>query len=341
MTIDDLNPEPEIQVDLGTREDVAGDVRASIAELGDKLTKEPPANETETQKAERLRDESGKFVKSDKVDAPVAAAPKPITDADQPSEKPVQPSPAGGPPRGWSADEKTAWSALPPAIQAAVSRREQEIDAGARQWSEQRQTYERVLSPVAELAQQNGLSVEDGLTRLLTVERRLASDGPNMIRELAQAYGVDLTALVNGSPQPQPTQAAQQFDPNVIPQIVNQSISQVLAERDQQNALQSTIDTFKAQPGHEHFDSVKVLMGNLLKTEQAADMQEAYDMAIKAKGLYVAPAAQIDLTATKAKKAAISLNGSPRGQAPVNRANGSAGTVMDDVRAAFAAHAVS
>ena len=339
---DDLDP--ELQTDLGTREDVAGDVRASIAslsDLGDKLKEPAPVTETVEQKAERVRDESGKFVAKDKVDAPVAAAPKEITDADQPTEKPVQQSRADGPPRGWSADEKATWSTLPPAIQAAVSRRESEINEGARQWSEQRQTYERVLSPVAELSQQNGLSVEDGITRLLTVERRLASDGPNMIRELAQAYGVDLVALVNGSPQPQPQQAAQQFDPNVIPQLINQSLSQALAQRDEQTALQRTIDDFQRQPGHEHFAEVKVLMGHLLTSQQATDMQDAYDKAVwanpatreKLQSLQASP--QIANVA-KAKKAAVSLNGSPRGAAPVNRNGSVNGSVIDDVRAAFA-----
>ncbi len=336
---DDLNLEPEIQVDVGTREDVAGDVRASIAELGEKLTNEAPVNETVEQKAERLRDESGKFVAKDKVEAP-SEAPKQFTDADQPTEKPVQQSRADGPPRGWSADEKAAWSTLPPAIQAAVSRRETEINEGARQWSEQRQAYEQVFAPVQSLSSQYQMPAADVVARLVSVEQRLGDvrQAPQVIAELAQAYGVDLTALVNGSPQPERQQAAPQFDPNVIPQLINQSLSQALAERDQQSALQRTIDTFKATPGHEHFDSVKVLMGNLLKTEQAQDMQEAYDMAIRAKGMYVPAPAPAANPALKARKAAVSLNGSPRGQAPANRQQTN-GSVIDDVRAAFEQHA--
>lgn len=328
-----------------TRETVADDVRAAIAqaELGDKLANDDTVTETTEQKAERLRDEQGKFVAKDKVEQ--RTAPDKITDADQPIEQPVQHSRADGPPKGWSADAKTEWSNLPPAIQAAVSRREQEIDAGARQWSEQRQAYERVLTPVAELSQRNGLSVEDGIQRLLSVESRLASDGAATIVELAQAYGVDLVALVNGTPQPQ-RQQSPQFDPNTIAQTVDQLLEQRLAERDQSNAIQSTIQAFASAPGHEHFDEVKQLMGHLLKSQQASDMQDAYD-----KATWANPSIRTQLIATQSqpadqgranqtrRKAAVSLNGAPRGTPAVSRPNGSAGAVIDDVRAAFEQHA--
>ncbi len=345
MADDDL----EQPVEISQRESVADDVRAALeqvstADLGEKLTKDAPVNETVEQKAERLRDESGKFVAKDKVEAPVTAAPKPITDADQLGEKPAQPSNAGGPPTSWSADAKATWSTLPPAVQAAAIKRDAEINEAGRQWSEQRQTYERVLNPVAELSRSNGLSVEDGITRLLTVERRLASDGPNMIRELAQAYGVDLTALINGTPQPENRQAAPQFDPNIIPQIIDQRLNEVLSARDQNSALQGQIDTFAKTPGHEHFGEVKVLMGHLLKSEQATDMQDAYDKAVWAtpsvreKLMAAQTAAQNpQKEAITKRKAAVSLNGSPRGQAPVNRQQTN-GSVLDDVRAAVEAH---
>ncbi len=341
--------EPELQtLETPERESVADDVRAALeqvskADLGEQLIKEPPANETESQKADRLRDESGKFVRADKVVA--QSAPKPITDADPAQGNSVAPSSALEVPKTWSAEAKTEWLKLSPAVQQAVLKRETEIDAGGRQWSEQRQAYERVLSPVAELSKANGLSVEDGITRLLTVENRLASDGPNMIRELAAAYGVDLTALVNGTPQPEKQSAAPQFDPNVIPQIIDQRLNEALTERDQITALKQEISTFSAAPGHEHFADVQVLMGHLLKSGQASDMQEAYDKAVWAtpsvrEKLLAAQTAQNpakDANAIRRKAGGVSLNGAPRGQAPVNRQQTN-GTVLDDVRAAVEQH---
>ena len=330
------------------RDNVLDDVRAAFnehKELAEKLVNSPPAEESAADKAERLRDEHGKFVAKPTVEQqPEGAAPEPkITDADPVPGKIEQPSNAAELPKTWSADAKAEWSKLPPAVQQAVLKREAEMDAGGRQWSEQRQTYERVLSPVAELSRQNGLSTEEGLQRLLSVEHRLQTDGPNMIRELAQAYGVDLAALANGTQQPPTQRAAPQFDPNQIPILVNHTLQQELARRDEQAALQTQISTFASQPGHEHFEAVKVKMGRLLETGEATSLQDAYDQAVWANpstratlqaAQQSAPSAEKN---AKARKAAVSINGSPRGAAPVNRVNGN-GTIEDDVRAAWAQH---
>lgn len=328
------------------RDNVADDVRAAFnehKELAEKLVNDPV--ETPAAKATRLRDEAtGKFVAKDStVEQSQTAAPDAkITDADSVPGKIDQPSTAGELPKTWSADAKAAWSTLPPAVQQAVLKRESEMDAGGRQWSEQRQAYERVLSPVAELSRQNGLTTEDGIQRLLSVEQRLQTDGPNMIRELANAYGVDLAALANGTQQPQ-VQRAPQFDPNQIPILVNQTLQEELARRDQQTALQTQISAFASQPGHEHFDTVKVKMGRLLETGEATSLQDAYEQAVWANpstrsamqaATQQAPSAEKN---AKARKAAVSINGSPRGQAPVNRVNGS-GSIEDDVRAAWNQH---
>lgn len=338
-------------VEAPLRESVQDDVRAAFEhhnELADKLVNDAPVNETVEQKAERQRNERGQFVAKEHAEAPqTAAQPKEITDADRREEQVAQPSTAGGPPTSWSADAKAAWSTLPPAIQAAAVKREAEINEGARQWSEQRRNYEQAFQPIQQLSQQYQMPPADVVSRLVAVEQRLgdARQAPQVIAELASAYGVDLTALVNGSPQPQTSPAAQ-FDPDKLFQTLDQRLEQRMTEREerqrQETALQQTIDGFGSAPGHEHFATVKVYMGHLLGSGLASDMQDAYDQAV-----YANPETRAKLMAqtiqptVKARpdprRAAVSLNGSPRGAAPVNR-DQSKGSVLDDVRAAFEQH---
>ena len=345
--------ENEVPLDQSTRESVSDDVRAAFElhskDLGDKLADMPAADETATEKADRLRNERGQFVAKDQVEQPAGAPDPKITDADPSVDKQAQPSTAPvSIPTSWSADAKAEWSKLSPAVQQAVLKRETEINEGGRQWSEEKQRYETALAPVAELSRQNGITTEDGLQRLLTVEYRLKADGPRMIAELANAYGVDLAALVNGTQQPFPQpQAIQQFDPNTIPQIVNQAI----AEREQQGRLSQTIEQFSTakdqtgQPLHPHFEALKARMALLLKNEEANDLQDAYDQAswsnpdIRAQLQQAATPQAVQRTqVARSRAAAITPKGAPRGAPPVSR-SGSAGSVIDDVRAAFEQHA--
>lgn len=339
------------------RESVTDDVRAAFdhhtADVADKLANS--TEETAAERTERLRNERGQFVKQDKVETQTAAPDK-TTDADRPAEQAASPSTANGPPSSWSAGAKTEWSKIPPSVQAEVIRRESEINEGGRQWSEQKRNYEQALSPVAALAQEYQMPVGDAIQRLVNVERRIADprQASTVIRELAQAYHVDLAALINGSQQPA-SGAPPTFDPNQFFQTVDQRLEQRLNEHEQERQraaeTQGIITSFESEKDangklvHEHFDSVKVLMGNLLKSGQASDMQDAYDKAIwatpetRAKLIAAQTAAVPDRARVdKAKRAAVSLNGAPRGT-PINRqVNGSAGSVMDDVRAAVAAH---
>ncbi len=332
----------------------ADDVRAAIAQLSNPDTSAtdvaPPSPEAEAPEssAERARDASGKFIAKSAVEQPVAeSAPAPeVTDADRLSEQPVQQSNAVTPPTSWSADAKAVWASLPAAVQQAAFKREQEMVDGQRQWSEQRQTVERTLAPLHELSQQNGINWQDGLNRLLNVENQLRNPqtAPQMIAQMAQAYGVDLAALVNGNPQPQRQQP--QFDPN---QLISQAREEARRETQtllQDQAINSQVQQFAAangpdgKPVHPHFETVKQDMGLLLQSGKAQTMQEAYDKAV---WLYpeTRPQPQIQVNSQqqvqKAKRASVSVNGAPQNGQATPKANGfDANTsTRDDVREAM------
>jgi len=318
-----------------TSDDISADIRSAAESLGTKLAEAPDVEipEIEVDKtSERARDEHGKFVKAESTVEQPKGAPEPISDAGQKTEQPVQQSSAAPPPSFLSAEAKAVWSQTPSAVQAALLKRDADANEGGRQWSEQRQAIEKAIAPLHELSQQNGIHWQEGLQRLLNVESGLRNPqtAAQTVQQIAQAYGVDLAALVNGSPQPQrPAQPS--FDLNVIPQIVQQSVQQQFQAFQQDQALNGEIQQFANERGqdgqlaHPHFNAVKAMMGHLLQSGQAQDMQDAYDKAIWANSdirsqLLSSRAQPQTQQVERAKRAAVSPKGAPN--STVKKGNG-------------------
>lgn len=329
-------------------DDVGADIRAAAESLGTKLSSadavSPPSDAVEVPEvaqSERARDASGKFIP--KVEP---SAPETVSDAGQQTEQPEQQSSAATPPSFLSAEAKAEWAKTPAAVQAAFLKRDADANEGGRQWSEQRQHLERAIAPLHELSQQNGLPWQEGLNRLLTVENSLRNPAtaPQMVQQLAQAYGVDLAALVNGSPQPQ-RQNTSQFDPSVIPQIVEQTVTQRLAAWQQDQTLNGEITGFASakgpdgQPAHPHFNAVRLDMGLLLQNGKASTMQEAYDKAIWLTP-ETRPQPQIQANqqqqVIRAKNAAVSPKGAPVNGVTKPKGFDAAQSLTDDIREAIA-----
>lgn len=301
-----------------------------------------PAQEEPTP-SDRPRNERGQFIRADGTVDEAAEAAKTAPDADPTKATPAEPSTAPVEmPTSWSADAKAEWSKLSPAVQQAVLKRENEINEGGRRWSEEKRTYDEMLSPVREQAQRAGVDEREGLNRLLAANAYLERDPANAIRWLAQAYGVDLSQP-NGNAQPQPP-----ADPRItqLHQTVSQ-LQQTLQSREQAET-QTAIQQFASSPGHEHFEAVKVTMGRMLKAGLATDLQDAYDQAVwanpttrqqltAAQTASAAKAAADRAQSEKAKRGALSATGSPSASgASIPKQDYD--TVQDAVRAAWAQH---
>jgi hypothetical protein len=341
---------PAASEPVSQREDVHNDVAAAIRQLKDKGKDEsvaagqgavdpdahPDPISDGNAKAERPRGPDGKFLPKDlAADAPQAAPAQEIPSTD--TTKAIEPqvsTPAINPPAGWTAAEKAEWSKLSPAVQAAVSRREQEISRGGQQWSEEKRRYEAVLAPVAQAFKARNLSVEDGLNRLLGAQDYLDRDPAGAIAWLAQSYGVDLQNLESTPSAPQ----APRFDP-----MVQQLQQQTQYLESQLNGfLQSqtlgVIEQF-AQ-GKPHYADVEGDLVNIIPMVKAANpgatpqevLEKAYDQAIwsnpnvRAK-LIAEQAAQeqakqaeaLKAKAAQAQKAAVSIKGSSNGTSAPRR----------------------
>jgi hypothetical protein len=374
----DMNPQPEAEgedirsmlVEGFKEHDAAPEIssEASPPEVLDAPVAEesPTAAAGATVKGDHptdpMRYADGTFKRTKADAAPEKAAPVaeiPSTDpAKASTEQP--PTAAAAPPAGWTAAEKAEWSKLSPVAQAAVSRREAEIANGGRQWSEQKQRYEAVLSPVAQAASRYGLTTEQGLNALLAAQQRLENDPANAIRELARSHGIDLATLAgqqpaDGSRENPPTPDIEALVQRAVQPLLAPIQQRWQAEENQKNqSTANLVSDFAAAPGHEHFNTVHDHVLSLIPTIKAQNpawtvdkvLDAAYDQAVWAN-----PTTRQAMTAaqqqaaeakriadakartTQARSAAVSLTGAPTGT------NGAEpkGTIREELVAAFAA----
>ncbi len=303
----------------------------------------------------RARGADGKFIPKEAAPEKVAAAQdSPSTDAAKASEVAVQPV-ANAPPAGWTAAEKAEWAKLSPAVQAAVSRREQEMSRGGQQWSEEKRRYETAISPIATLARSKGLSTEEGIQRLARAQQMLDSDPVAALKEIAVSYGVNLATLA-GSPGEVSSAQAPDIEA-IVRQAVQRTVTPLVApiqdrwrqeEQSRQDTTTQMVVEFAASAGHEHFNSVEEeIMAMIVPLKERNPtwsskqvLQEAYDRAVYAnpvtrQSILTANEAAAEAKrreeasqrATKARGAAVSVTGSPQGSA----ANEPAASLRDEI----------
>lgn len=185
-------PEPQQRANW---DDEGGAVDADLSALYNKLN---PA-----------RDEAGRF-QSRASDEP--AKPETEVQPDQPpaeTEKQAE-TPAIPPPQSWSAEVREKWSQLPPDLQAYVAKREGEAHEAITRQGQELKAYEPVKAVIEQhrdIFERNGVTADDGISRLLAAERMLEQNAPAAIAQLARAYGVDLTQFA-GTGEQQPADGA-------------------------------------------------------------------------------------------------------------------------------------
>ena len=148
--------------------------------------------------------------------------------------------------------------------------------------------------PIRELLDQNlgifdanGVGVEQGLSALLNAQRMLDSDPMQGIAAIAQAYGIDLTQAFgpqgNGNPQMQALQAQVSQLTNQLTQRDNQSrMSQERQNQARMSEVQSQVETWGQDKEHFAREDVRNMMGTLIQSGQASDLDAAYEAACHA-----------------------------------------------------------
>lgn len=321
--------------------------------------------------SEQPRTPDGKFAPKSTAEAASEKAapveqPIPTTDQAKASETTAS-TPVDAPPAGWSDDAKAEWSKLPAAVKAAALTREAQMNAGGRQWSEEKRRYETMLSPVAAEASRWGLSAEEGIRRLLDGHLAIINDPVGTIRRIASNHGIDLTTLAGRS---NAAADGSQDQTGLTPDLVRNAIAPMLSpiqnwieQEQQQRATQyqreqasvtDLINQFRTEPGHEHFDAVVSEMSYFVQTYRAQHpewtqrqvLDAAYAASVRANPDTFAAwnamqAAQAETkrrqdaaaAAARARTAAVSVTGNPP------TPNGDAGprSIRDALEASFAA----
>ncbi len=274
---------PEVEIEEPIEARIAADVAAKAPE------KFPSETETPEAKADRARDEQGRFAKKE-AEATSKLAEN-IKGANEVAGKlgAIQP-PAGtvapaqgpsGPPPGWSIAAKAEFDKLPQPVKEAIVSRETEINRGFAKLTEY-----KGLDPYVETARQAGTSLPQALDRYMAAEELLSRDFVSGIKSLCQMYNVHpagLAQVLGG--QQQGGQQPQQQNPlaPVFQQMsaLQAELANIRQERTQseQEAVNGQLASFSGDPAHKYFENVRVTMGHLLQSGQARDLKDAYETA--------------------------------------------------------------
>lgn len=294
--------------------------------------------ESEQEKADRIRDERGRFASKTETES-IA-----VTQVDTPPEPVV----SRKPPSSWKKEAQDLYGKLPQEyqlLQDEIERREADFHKGIEGYRAKAQfaeAMERVIAPHMQTIQSLGVTPDVAVRELLKADQVLRYSEPEQKRayfnQLAKSYGIDLQQQA-GEYQLQPMTN----DPRVD-SVINYLRQQEQARQQQElSALNSEIVKFSE--GKEHFEAVRNHMAGLLQSGVATTLQEAYEMAI-----YADPNIRSQLLAkqheeaeqkrqaeakaqAEAARKAASVNVSRRGSMPVSKPKGS----MDDTIRAEAA----
>lgn len=322
--------------------DIASDLAAAFDGSQNDVVEEVKTEEIpEAIKEDRTRDETGRFAAKAETQPETAAAETPTEPVAPVVDELKMPS-------SWKKEYAEKWSALPPEMKGEVLRRESDMHKGIEGYKQDAQfgqSMKSAITPYMATLNSLGVSPDKAISELMAADHKLRYGSPHekhaYFAQLAQTYGIDLGQM--------PEQA--QIDP-YLQQLQNeiqglkQTQNQMFASKQQQEdqELNSRIDSFKSEPGHEHFNEVAAEMAALIQAGVVSTLQDAYDRAI-----YANPNTRSQLEAkqrqenekkaleTAAAKAAAAKRAGfdVKGQGGMGVASAEHDTVRDSLMAAF------
>lgn len=255
------------------------DTLTSVVEQAEKAAETPAPQEevakvapeeTAEQKAERLRDEKGRFAKTDEIKTDEIKTER---------KRPPRPS-------SWKKEFWDHWETLDIPIAEYISQREQEAARGVSAYKSEADKAKQVWDTVAPyqdyINTRGGDAIQVIKSLLHTASAFNSSDPQTRLAALVQAaqqFQIPLDkALLRGedgqlylNPQFQPEPKQTQTD-------IRQTVKELLAEE----ALQRQVASFAAdKEKYPHFENVRVTMAGLLQAGLADDMASAYETALR------------------------------------------------------------
>jgi hypothetical protein len=272
------------------------DTQAALAPTGIETTQAMDTTITEAWKgiseglsepAENIaRDEAGRFTKKamEAAAAAEAAAGAEGQTADVTAQDPNAATEQAAPeakkaPASWKKEAQETFGALPPHVQDEVLRRESDFHKGIEGYKTEAQrakVFDQAIAPYMQTIQKLGVAPQQAVAALMKADHTLRYAPPAVkqaeFMKLAKVYSIDL---------------GQQIDPNVAElQRELYSLRESQRHWQEQNdaarneSLNSDIERFASEPGHEHFAAVRDHMAALLQGGQAKDLPDAYAQAV-------------------------------------------------------------
>lgn len=269
--------------------------------------------ETAEQKADRTRDEAGRFAAEKKAKAAEKVVAKTAATAQaKPAAAVTQPvaattAPVLKAPQSWKANEREAWSKVPPEAQAAILRRDRETAIALKQAADREQATQPIqeaLRPYEAIVRASGLAAPQYIGSVMQTVHALASGpqhvkadtlaslvmqfGPDLLQQVPDGQGGmtcalerALVAKMSGRQAQQP-QAQPQQAPFRDPRL--DTILQQSAQR-QASVAEQQVESFAAT--HEFLSDVSDTMQTIIdgwakqgKTELSdGDLDRAYNIA--------------------------------------------------------------
>ena len=329
--------------------DMEDDIRAAMAEVSGiapepapveevvvapeaVIEAETPHDDSEKAADGRVRGPDGKFI---------AKQPETVQDTPDQPLKVETPQESIRPPASWTPASKAKFATLDPDIQKEILKRETDVEKGFRERSQREKAFEpleQLIAPRRAIWAAQGMDETTAIRTLLAAQDLLEKDAAQGIQFLAKSYQVDLSRLAQPQGQPYQAQPARDSHPEIAALKQQLQVLQSQVQTAQTAPIVSQIDAFQNDPANLYFENVRDDMAVLLHNGKAADLKEAYDMACWMRPdirpflqTAQAPAAPVQDKAAQARRAAVSVTGSP-GQTRIPKSNGS---IEDDIRAAF------
>jgi hypothetical protein len=261
--------------DLTPQDDKEMDIRSSLENAFDTVEQDTPAEvvdapvtETSEEKAERARDEKGKFAKPQEETPQVKPSPKSL--------------------KKELADKH--WATLDPELQDALLQRDADYEKGIdgyKSKSEKADAFERAISPYMATINQFGVSPDVAVAELFKTDHSLRYGNEQqknaVMLQIIRDYGINPQSLFN-----QLQHGAPQVSPEIAPvlhelQTLRSQQQAFMREQEARENAALTSEIERAKEGKEHFDLVREDMALLLQAGRASDLDDAYDKAIWAR----------------------------------------------------------
>ena len=242
--------------------------------------------ETEAQRAERLRDEKGRFAKSEEKPDAKAEVQLPAQTVEAAAEQPKRVNrPASWKKDHWESFDKIAGEN--PALAEYINQRETEFQRGVSTYRNEVENARPLMEAIAPFMpdlQRHNIAPQQWISNLGNAHRMLVQGSPqdklSMFQQMARDYGIPAQLAVQGQDgqwqllgQQPPVQS-----PAPQPLDIQSEVQKVLLrERAVSDAQAMENDT----QNYPHFSEVRNTMAQLLESGAAKDLQEAYSKATR------------------------------------------------------------